>query len=296
MDLKSKLVNAHSHPPLYIPLTSAEPNEVSIEVSPTRFDVILVTPSESWEETAALPIRTLSADPSFVFLWVGRGDEEGLEKGRECFAKWGFRRAEDIVWVKTTNGKRRRRENVDGVVAERDEAGASQEATIENDGLGRGGLLASQKEHCLMGIRGTVRRSTDTRFAHCNVDTDVLLWEDTGGELSFCSLRSPRLTVRTRPTTISSLSLHPHRILLPRYTSATNLPFFLAQPSNPPQRVGDSLPSSPSDRYSAFRFEHLSRTIARETRRKRCFTFRSRNRHSSAQVPIEAEQATTRRS
>ena len=33
-----------------------------------------------------------------------------------------------------------------------------------------------------MGIRGTVRRSTDTRFVHCNVDTDVLVWSDDGGE------------------------------------------------------------------------------------------------------------------
>ena len=31
-----------------------------------------------------------------------------------------------------------------------------------------------------MGIRGTVRRSTDTRFVHCNVDTDVMVWEQEG--------------------------------------------------------------------------------------------------------------------
>lgn len=29
-----------------------------------------------------------------------------------------------------------------------------------------------------MGIRGTVRRSTDGHFVHCNVDTDVIVWED----------------------------------------------------------------------------------------------------------------------
>jgi hypothetical protein len=28
-----------------------------------------------------------------------------------------------------------------------------------------------------MGIRGTVRRSTDSFLVHCNVDTDVLIWE-----------------------------------------------------------------------------------------------------------------------
>ncbi|KAJ7441436.1 hypothetical protein FB451DRAFT_1191064 [Mycena latifolia] len=36
-------------------------------------------------------------------------------------------------------------------------------------------LLA--RKHCLIGIRGTVRRSTDSWFVHCNVDTDVVFWE-----------------------------------------------------------------------------------------------------------------------
>ena len=30
-------------------------------------------------------------------------------------------------------------------------------------------LLTRTKQHCLMGIRGTVRRSTDSWFVHCNV-------------------------------------------------------------------------------------------------------------------------------
>lgn len=35
-----------------------------------------------------------------------------------------------------------------------------------------------------MGIRGTVRRSTDGHFVHCNVDTDVIVWEgDEQGEM-----------------------------------------------------------------------------------------------------------------
>lgn len=49
-------------------------------------------------------------------------------------------------------------------------------------GRKQGGLFAGQKEHCLMGIRGTVRRSTDGRFVHCNVDTDIMLWEDDGSK------------------------------------------------------------------------------------------------------------------
>jgi hypothetical protein len=45
-------------------------------------------------------------------------------------------------------------------------------------------LFTPTIEHCLMGIRGTVRRSNDPWFVHCNVDTDVLVWEgDSTGEL-----------------------------------------------------------------------------------------------------------------
>lgn len=42
-----------------------------------------------------------------------------------------------------------------------------------------------------MGIRGTVRRSNDPWFVHCNVDTDVIVWEgDADG--SFLLSRSSR--------------------------------------------------------------------------------------------------------
>jgi len=33
-----------------------------------------------------------------------------------------------------------------------------------------------------VGIRGTVRRSTDSWFVHCNVDTDVIIWEGDPGD------------------------------------------------------------------------------------------------------------------
>jgi mRNA (2'-O-methyladenosine-N6-)-methyltransferase len=150
MDLKADQADATAHEPLHAPLYSESPAVLTAAMAGHRFDVIVIHPPRSWAETAALPIRQLSADPGFVFLWVGSGDAGGLERGRECLAKWGFRRAEDIVWVKTNR------------------KGASAHG---------GGLFASQKEHCLMGIRGTVRRSTDSRFVHCNVDTDVIVWE-----------------------------------------------------------------------------------------------------------------------
>lgn len=181
MDLKVEHVNSNSHPPIHLPLTDTSPATVLSSTAGTRFDVILLRQQGTWAETAELPIRNLSADPSFVFLWVGKGDDEGLEKGRECFAKWGFRRAEDIVWVKTN--KRRAKE----FMAQGDDK-QSQGQDGKGGGTGGGGLFASSKEHCLMGIRGTVRRSTDTRFVHCNVDTDILVWEQ--GGLSFLTIIS----------------------------------------------------------------------------------------------------------
>ena len=34
------------------------------------------------------------------------------------------------------------------------------------------------QEHCLMGIKGTVKRSTDGDFIHANVDIDLIIEEE----------------------------------------------------------------------------------------------------------------------
>lgn len=46
-----------------------------------------------------LEIEAIADTPSFVFLWCGSA--EGLDAGRHCLKKWGFRRVEDVCWVKT---------------------------------------------------------------------------------------------------------------------------------------------------------------------------------------------------
>lgn len=178
MDLKAQHVDHHAHPPLHLPLNSTSTPEITSALGSgsNRFDVILLRPLGTWQETADLPIRSISADPGFVFLWVGKGDSEGLERGRECFAKWGFRRAEDIVWVKTNHNHRRTSALISD---EKIDGGTDEGVEAEGAGSGGGGLFASSKEHCLMGIRGTVRRSTDSRFVHCNVDTDIIVHEPT---------------------------------------------------------------------------------------------------------------------
>lgn len=151
--------------------------------SPTRFDSILLTPppSTTYEELKSLDLGRVAANPGFVWLWVGSGqpalslgdgtsrgqDGIGLEKGRELLSLWGYRRCEDIVWLKTNK---------------RDpEADLVRESTS---------LFTPTIEHCLMGIRGTVRRSTDSFLVHCNVDTDVLIWE---GDSQDPDLKPPEL-------------------------------------------------------------------------------------------------------
>lgn len=98
------------------------------DLLPTKFDCILIDapleeysntyptrcsgPSDfkdgdrsywTWEELGELPIPQVANNPGFIWIWVGsgRGAESGLEKGRELLAKWGYRRCEDIVWLKT---------------------------------------------------------------------------------------------------------------------------------------------------------------------------------------------------
>ncbi|KAG8944923.1 hypothetical protein FRC04_001364 [Tulasnella sp. 424] len=108
--LKKASVAAVATPPMHIPLSSLASLTTSTPTIP-KFDTILIDPpyssSFSWDELENCPIPTLAADPSFVFLWVGSGAGEGLEKGRALLAKWGYRRCEDVVWIKTNNESNR---------------------------------------------------------------------------------------------------------------------------------------------------------------------------------------------
>lgn len=135
-----------------------------------KFDVILIEPpleeyfrggSSStssgnfwnWEEIMNLEIESIASHRSFVFLWCG--SSEGLDLGRNCLKKWGFRRCEDICWIKTNHN-------------------APEHSKI----LDSKAVFQRTKEHCLMGIKGTVRRSTDGDFIHANVDIDLIISEE----------------------------------------------------------------------------------------------------------------------
>ncbi len=153
--LKKQSVQSHSLPPSYLPFTALS------TIQPCKFDVILLDPpfssSFTWNHLQELPIPSLAADPSFVFLWVGSGAGDGLERGREVLAKWGYRRCEDVVWVRTNKASNK---------------GPGTDPPTTS-------LLTRTKQHCLIGIRGTVRRSTDSWFVHCNVGAYIRIILDT---------------------------------------------------------------------------------------------------------------------
>nr|GME02403.1 methyltransferase-like protein 1 [Ipomoea batatas] len=166
---KDEIVAKAASAPMYYKCDLHE-QELSPEFFGTKFDVILIDPPweeyvhrapgvtdnmEYWtfEEIMNLKIEAIADTPSFIFLWVGDG--VGLEQGRQCLKKWGFRRCEDICWVKTNKNN----------------------ATpgLRHDSHT---LFQRSKEHCLMGIKGTVRRSTDGHIIHANIDTDVIIAEE----------------------------------------------------------------------------------------------------------------------
>ncbi|RXN04822.1 N6-adenosine-methyltransferase subunit METTL14 [Labeo rohita] len=164
--LKDELIAATNTPPMYL---QADPDTFDLRDLKCKFDVILIEPPleeyyrESgiianerfwtWDDIMKLNIEEISSIRSFVFLWCGSG--EGLDLGRMCLRKWGFRRCEDICWIKTNKNNPGKTKTLDPKA-----------------------VFQRTKEHCLMGIKGTVRRSTDGDFIHANVDIDLIITEE----------------------------------------------------------------------------------------------------------------------
>lgn len=169
--LKDDLIKDTATPPMYL---QTDLKTFDLKSLGPKFDVILIEPPLeeyfrggsslsgagatqrvfwNWDEIQNLEINEVASHRSFVFLWCG--SSEGLDMGRNCLRKWGFRRCEDICWIRTN---------------------------INNPGhskvLDSKAVFQRTKEHCLMGIKGTVRRSTDGDFIHANVDIDLIISEE----------------------------------------------------------------------------------------------------------------------
>ncbi|CAH0564703.1 unnamed protein product [Brassicogethes aeneus] len=163
--LKDELIQQTASPPMYLKCDLANYDLKNLN---SKFDVILIEPPLeeyqrtmgatnmqfwSWDQIMNLDIGEVAAQRSFVFLWCGSSD--GLDMGRVCLRKWGFRRCEDICWIRTNIKNPGHSKNLDPKA-----------------------VFQRTKEHCLMGIKGTVRRSTDGDFIHANVDIDLIISEE----------------------------------------------------------------------------------------------------------------------
>lgn len=107
--------------------------------------------SWSMDELMKLNVEAIADNPSFMFLWVG---SQHLDDGRELFKKWGFKRCEDVVWIKTNKIRDK------SVPCDINES-----------------ILQRVKEHCLVGYRGDVKKASDQTFIHPNIDIDVIVDE-----------------------------------------------------------------------------------------------------------------------
>jgi len=166
VSMKDEVIRATNTPPTYL---HANLRKFDLSELGMRFDVILIEPpleeykktqglpiteqEYSWDELEKLNIDAVAGQRSFVFLWCGSSD--GVDRGRRCLKRWNYRRCEDICWIKTNKIKSKITEK-----------------------LFEDSLLSRTKEHCLMGIRGTVRRSTDGDFIHANIDIDLIIEEE----------------------------------------------------------------------------------------------------------------------
>lgn len=169
--LKNELVASTAHPPMFL---KCDLETFDLKSLKHQFDVILIEPPLEeyartcgvtnvkfwdWDKIMALDVGELASQRSFIFLWCGSSD--GLDLGRLCLQTWGFRRCEDLCWIKTNHA-----------------SAQNNEAIISHQVMEPNAALQRTKEHCLMGIKGTVRRSTDGDFIHANVDIDLIIAEE----------------------------------------------------------------------------------------------------------------------
>jgi mRNA m6A methyltransferase non-catalytic subunit len=184
---KQQVDRCRLHPPLHMAVDLTVYPDV-FGLLQTQFEAILVDPPwmeyhnraggfpavcgeedyTPWsiEEIMALPIRDISAYPSFCFLWCGN---KHVEQATACLVHWGFRRIEDIVWLKTNNHQ--------------------SEPSQDYLPSGASTFLKSTKEHLLVGIKGSVNRSHDSYLIHANVDDDLIVDEQ---PIHFACTRKPQ--------------------------------------------------------------------------------------------------------
>ncbi|KAJ4944352.1 hypothetical protein JOQ06_012896 [Pogonophryne albipinna] len=147
--LKDELISTTNTPPMYL---QAEPENFDLQDLKCKFDVILVEPpleeyyresgtshtEQFWNWDDIMKLEIEEISDLRSFVFLWCGSGEGLDMGR--------------MTNKNNPGKTK--------------------------ALDPKAVFQRTKEHCLMGIKGTVRRSTDGDFIHANVDIDLIITEE----------------------------------------------------------------------------------------------------------------------
>jgi len=139
-------------------ITLIDPQWIQCDVRYIDFDVLgkfsVVMADPPWDIHMELPYGTMAdhemksmavqklQDHGYIFLWVtGRA----IELGRECLEIWGYKRIDELIWVKTNQLQRLIR-------------------------TGRTGHWINHgKEHCLVGMKGNPSSGSYNRGLDCDV-------------------------------------------------------------------------------------------------------------------------------
>ncbi|ORM39712.1 N6-adenosine-methyltransferase subunit METTL14 [Babesia sp. Xinjiang] len=175
-NLKREIITKRATPARHI---HADLRTFNFESLRVLFDVVLINPPWRTPRMRALnqhfgwtiqdiiehiPVDKIVDAMSFCFIWC---DYHTLDDARNALRQWGFRKCEDICWLKTNSRWSQTDPDGDPVVKSRN-----------LDPISPPALLHKTTERCLVGLRGPIRRNEDDYFVHSNLDTDVIISEE----------------------------------------------------------------------------------------------------------------------
>ncbi|KAK1442017.1 n6-adenosine-methyltransferase non-catalytic subunit [Babesia gibsoni] len=176
LNLKREIISKRATPARYI---RADLRNFEFDGLRILFDVVLINPpwrtqkmrennmnfGWTYEDLIEnIPVDRIVDAMSFCFIWC---DFYTLDDARNALRHWGFRKCEDICWLKTNakwgSGSMRCSDNI---------------KVKDIDAIYPPALLHKTTERCLVGLRGPIRRNEDDYFVHSNLDTDVIISEE----------------------------------------------------------------------------------------------------------------------
>lgn len=117
LDLKTKMIESRHHPAMLVRTKCLKQTNMmqfdkfdvivmklplAVQGGEAAFGLEVAPPKKVWsmdDFQNSLRMDLLAESPSFILVGCG-STIQGLQTGRRLLKEWGFRRAEDIIWVK----------------------------------------------------------------------------------------------------------------------------------------------------------------------------------------------------